>query len=471
MKEFLKSFFSFGIATTIEKLLAFILLPVYARLFTTTEYGVIDLCQMVLGLVSIFAVLQLETSVQRYYFDWDGDKKKRFLSTILMVVMLLSVIISTVICLFSNSISLLLFSNTDCSFLILLSALQIPFINFSMIGLLILRYEKKNLLFGIQIFLKVILSLIFVLTFVVFLKWGLKWVFICQLMALVLSSIVLFFNLRKSLLLSFSPGILKTSLRYSLPQFPARMGSVLMVYSNRFFMIGFLTVSMIGLYSFSLKLASTVQVMGTAFMMAWLPFMYQQFKNANHKKIFASAMPLVSGALFLFVSAVSLLSEDIVRIVGSSDYFESYKYIGGLSFYFALVIIKELIDIGPRFTEKTKYISYNYFVALSINVVSMYFFIKYWGLDGVVYSMILTYGVLTVISWIVSNKLYYIPFKKMHTFVLALPAFIITIGIMHFEVHFVVRYILLLFVTVFYALEILRDYKTVRQLLNNIEAK
>ena len=463
MKEFFKSFFSFGIATTTEKLLAFILLPIYARLFSTTEYGTIDLCQMILGVVTVFAVLQLETSLQRYYFHWDGDEKKRFLSTILIVVLSLSIIISILICLFANELSIVLFSYPNNSLLIILSALELPFINFTILGLLILRYEKKNLLFATQIFIKVVVLLMLTLIFVVSMKGGIIWVFICQLLTLILSSIVLFFNIRKFLLFSFSFVYLKMSLKYALPQFPARMGSVLMIYSNRWFMIGFLSTATIGLYSFSLKLASTVQVLGTAFMMAWLPFMYEQFKNTNHRKIFSKVMPLVSGILFLLVIIISLLSEDIVGIIASNDFKESYKYIGSLSLYFALVIVKEVIDIGPKLTEKTIYISYNYFISLLINVVSMYFFIKYWGVNGVVYSMLLTYMVLTIISWIVSNRLYYIPFSKRRFLSLATPAFFISLYVMHFNVNFIVRYILLLLLSLGYGWVIFKDYKHLKK--------
>ena len=85
MREFLKSFFSFGVATSIEKILAFILLPIYTRLFTTTEYGMIDLCQVLMGIVSVFALLQLETSLQRYYYKWEGDDKKIFLFSLLFI--------------------------------------------------------------------------------------------------------------------------------------------------------------------------------------------------------------------------------------------------------------------------------------------------------------------------------------------------------------------------------------------------
>lgn len=150
---------------------------------------------------------------------------------------------------------------------------------------------------------------------------GLEWVLICQLLTLVLTSIVLYTNIKQYLLFSFSWKNLMMSFSYALPQFPARVGSVMMVYSNRLFMVFFLTTSIIGLYSFSLKLASGVQILGTAFMMAWLPFMYQQFAKENHRLLFAKFMPLVSCFLFLLVSVLSLLSEDIVSIVAGPNFF------------------------------------------------------------------------------------------------------------------------------------------------------
>ena len=279
------------------------------------------------------------------------------------------------------------FSSSAYYLLVILSAIQLPFINFSMLGLIILRYEKKNLLFTYQVILKVVLLLLSVFVFVVFMDGGLEWVLICQLLTLVLTSIVLYTNIKQYLLFSFSWKNLMMSFSYALPQFPARVGSVMMVYSNRLFMVFFLTTSIIGLYSFSLKLASGVQILGTAFMMAWLPFMYQQFAKENHRLLFAKFMPLVSCFLFLLVSVLSLLSEDIVSIVAGPDFFYSYKYIGSLSLYFALTIIKEVIDIGPKYTEKTKYVSYNYFVSLIVNVVSMYLFIVFWRAYPVISSL------------------------------------------------------------------------------------
>lgn len=96
------------------------------------------------------------------------------------------------------------FSSSAYYLLVILSAIQLPFINFSMLGLIILRYEKKNLLFTYQVILKVVLLLLSVFVFVVFMDGGLEWVLICQLLTLVLTSIVLYTNIKQYLLFSFS---------------------------------------------------------------------------------------------------------------------------------------------------------------------------------------------------------------------------------------------------------------------------
>lgn len=96
-----------------------------------------------MGIVSVFALLQLETSLQRYYYKWEGDDKKSFVQHINYGHFII-VFFSIIICLLSYYISSLLFSSSAYYLLVILSAIQLPFINFSMLGLIILRYEKRT---------------------------------------------------------------------------------------------------------------------------------------------------------------------------------------------------------------------------------------------------------------------------------------------------------------------------------------
>jgi len=422
MREFLKSFLSFGLASTIERLIAFVLLPIYTHYFTAAEFGVIDLVQVIIGVVSIFAHLQLETSLQRYYYEYEGEEKRTFIFTIVAAITLLSVVITVLLLFFSRGISVLVFKGSGYASLIRLASLQLVFINYSMLALVILRYERENLRFAFMLLIKVFLTVLFILIFVVWLKKGLYGVLYAQLIGLVISSVILFFSVRKFSVCKLSYSLLKRSASYAFPQFPARIGSTLLSYANRFFMVGYLTIASIGIFSLSLKLASILQLVYTAFVMAWAPFMFQQQKNPHHKKVFAQVLLVIAGPVFLIVSITSLFAKDIVYIVASKQFYSAYQYLGGLCLYFALLIFKEIVDIGPKFTEKTKYLSYTFFLSVAVNVVSLYFFIRLYGLYGVVYSMLITNIVLLIASWVISNKLYYISYNVLQFILMAAPA-------------------------------------------------
>ncbi|MDT0294046.1 lipopolysaccharide biosynthesis protein [Mesonia ostreae] len=431
MKEFIKSFFSFGLATSIQKMMAFLLLPVYTRYFTTVEFGVIDLIQVILGIASIFAILQLETAMQRYYYELKGKLKKIFISTIFIVIVSFSIFLTLVLFFFSAQISSLIFKTVEYSGLIELASFQLPFTNFSMLAFILLRYEKKNKSFVFLMLAKVLLMLALVLVLVVWLKIGIEGVFYAQLVSLAVSSILIFLAVRDYLALKMSIPLFKKAWKYAMPQIPARVGSVSLSYANRFFMVSFLTVASIGVYSLSLKLASAIQLIYSAFIMAWAPFMFEQLKKPDHKTTFAHTLGLASGPLFLLVSLISLFSKELVVLVASQEFYESHHFVGGLSLYFSLFIIKEIVDIGPKVLEKTKFLSYTFFVSVIINISTLYFLIRSFGLYGVVYSMLITNTVLVALSWFVSNKLYYIPFKIPKFIMLALPAFFLAIYSMY----------------------------------------
>ncbi len=459
MREFIKSFLSFGLASTVERLIAFVLLPVYTHYFTTAEFGVIDLIQVIIGVVSIFAHLQLETSLQRYYYEYEGKEKHIFISTIVIAITLLSLIITVPLVIFSQEVSQLIFKNASYSNLIKLASLQLVFTNYSMLALVVLRYEKENIRFASMILLKVFLTVLFIILFVVWLKMGLYGVFYAQLIGLVISSVVLFFSIRKFSVYKISYTFLKRSVIYAYPQFPARIGSILLSYANRFFMVGYLTIASIGIYSLSLKLASVLQLVYTAFVMAWAPFMFEQQKNPDHKRVFAQVLLLIAGPIFLIVSVVSLFSKDIVYIVASKQFNTAYHYLGGLCLYFALFIFKEIVDIGPKFTEKTKYLSFTFFLSVIVNLLSLYFFIKLYGLYGVVYSMLITNIVLLVVSWIISNKLYYIPYNVYKFILMAFPAFVLSIVSMYQSPSLYIKVPVFLIVCFYYTYSFLRYFK------------
>lgn len=450
MGNFFKAFLSFGLATSIEKLLGFIILPIYTRYFSVAEYGVIDMIGTVLAIAIIFGGLQLETSLQRYYYEYESVRRKLLVSNVYILVFFLSLAVGIFSFCLSTHLSTWMFSTDVYATPIKLVSIQIPVQNMSMLGLVLLRFEKENLKFLFVIITKVAASLIFVYLLVIVLKFGLMGVFLAQLLASVVSTTLVIVYIRKSFIFRFNKTLIKKLFSYSLPQFPARMGSMSLGQANRFFMLSLLSIQAIGIYSVSLKLASVIQLINTAFIMAWAPFMHQLFKKGNNKVVFAAAFPLVCAVTFLFVSLVSLFSQEMVKLITTPDFYEAYKYIGGLCLFFALYIVKEVVDIGPKITEKTKYLSYNFFISVVVNIIALFVFINWFKLPGVVIAMIITNLSLVLISWYTSNRLYHIPFSRQAFFTTFLPVLVICLLPLRFDLSIEYRIYLSIFVVCFY---------------------
>lgn len=465
MNNFVKAFLSFGLATSIEKLLGFVILPIYTKYFNATEYGIIDMIGTVLQVTCIFGLLQLETSLQRYYYEYDKLKRKLLVSTIYYWIGSCSLAIGIIIFFISDILSQRLFGSTDYAILIKTIAIQLPLTNISMLGLVLLRFEKENLKFLSVIIAKVASTLLFVYLFVVYLKLGLKGVFIAQVSAIFCSTSLVTFYVRKQFILKLSKIMSRKNLSYALPQFPARVGSMVLGQANRFFMLGYLSLAAIGIYSVSMKLASSIQLVNTAFIMAWAPFMHIQFKKENNQKVFSNVFPLVVGLTFLCVCLISLFSLEMVKLLATPEFYSAAKYVGGLSLFFSLYIIKEVVDIGPKIKEKTKYLSLTFILSVIVNVGSLYILIQFLELKGVVIAMVITNLFLVGLSWFISNKLYYIPFSIVKFVLLLLPTLFISIMMMYIELDLYKRILIAAIVCIAFGTHLWFSYKNVKKIL------
>ena len=188
--------------------------------------------------------------------------------------------------------------------------------------------------------------------------------------------------MRKLFIFRLSKSYLKLSLKYALPQFPARVGSTTNAYANRFFILGYLDTYHIGLFSMALKIGSIMQLIHQTFMMAWNQYMFETLKKKNHKQMFIVLYRMVVPAVFFISLCLFLFSEELIVSFASPKFVESAKYVGCIAIAITLLIVKELVDIGPKYLSKTYFLSISFLSALGINLMSLYFFVRYLDLSG-----------------------------------------------------------------------------------------
>lgn len=458
MKELVVNFVSFGLAVSLERLMSFLLIPLYADAFSVMEFGIIDLVQTFSGIVIIFCFLQLETALQRFYYEYEGEEKGKFIFSIFFMILSVAVVLGAVVIFLSSYISSWMCGTERYAMAFKISAVQIVFSVLSTLTLILLRFEKKNKLFTGVVLGKSLLLVGAVYGFVSVAHCGVNGFFLSQLLAISVSALSALFLVRKLFVCHFSKSLMKLSLKYALPQFPARIGSTTNAYANRFFILGYLDTYSVGLFSMALKIGSIMQLVHQTFMMAWNQYMFETLKKPDNRQQFVFVFQLLVPVVFFISICLFLFAEELIVNFASPKFAESAKYVGCITIAIGLLIVKEMVDIGPKYKSKTYYLSISFLTALGVNLVSLFFFIRCFGLGGVVYSMVLANTTLLVLSWAFSHKLYPIDFPRGIMIASVLPALVLAVLMIYIVIPLHFRIVLLLCVGGYYFLLI---YKTV----------
>jgi len=414
-KELGKSILLYGVGSAIVKSISLFLVPIYARVFSPADYGRIDLITTIIAFTCIISMMQLESAVSRYYFEVKNiQKRKEFLSTALWTILFCSLFWGLIVSLFSKYLSLLLFNTTNYNIIIIIASLTIPFHNLFAFATVLIRFQKKPILYIFIVSIHLLVTVGLSILFVVIQKIGLTGVFYGQLLGFILTAAIILLYLKSFIVFSFKKSILTKLLRYSIPMVPAVGGVWVNSYANRFIMLGYLSIVDIGLYTVALKVASVFQLLSNALRMAWAPFFFETLdKNANHREIFIRVNKIVTFAIFFLITVFSLFSNEIISIIAYQSYSKAGNLIGILSLSIGLNIIVQTIGMGPAIVKKTIYNTFIYFFSVMINIVFLFILVPHIGLIGVPYSLVLGSLTLFIGSWIISERLYYIGFSKL----------------------------------------------------------
>lgn len=451
MREFFKTFIAYGLATFIDKLVVLIFIPIYARYLTVEEFGSMDLVQSIISIFSIFIFLQLEASLQRYFYEYEDEQLKVFASTIIYFVFTLSLLMVGLFTLFTLFTTKSLFFATVTRHIMVMGLWQIPFICLYTLSTILIRFSKKYNIFYRIILVSLFINILFPYLLVVRFKLGLTGFFQAQLACLMIITVYSIYNVRQYFVSIFSINSLKIALAYALPQFPARVGNVLNTYASRFAITGFMNAYNLGIFALSVKISSVIQIIYHFFISFWNQIIFEIKSRNNHKEILIFMFKATNSVIFFIITILSLYSSDIVNII-SEKFSEGAYLVGILSFSSGLLIVKEVIDIGPKYLKKSKYLTINFSYSVIFNFLSLFILVPILGLLGVGISFVISSLSLLIFSWYNSHKLYPINFSIMNLIINIFPCFLV----IFFSYSFLsssspmVKFFLLLCVSVYY---------------------
>ncbi|HRE41098.1 MAG TPA: oligosaccharide flippase family protein [Ignavibacteria bacterium] len=457
IKSLSKDTLIYGTGTMVARFLNFLLVPFYTNFIPPAEYGVISNIFAYIAILNVFFSLGLESGFFRFSaFLEIGDKKENF-SIPFFTVAINSLLLSSII-FFIPGLFAPIFSVTEANFdLIKYTALILFFDAIVLVPFANLRLNKKPLKFSIIKIINIVVNVLMNIILIVIFKFGIEAILISNLVASVITFIVLLPDIIPNLKLKFNRELFNEIIKFSLPYIPAGISANIIQVINRPMMIYLTDESTTGIFTANYKLGIIMMIFVTMFDFAWRPFFLNNAKDPDAKKLFSKVTTLFVVAASLICLVTSVFLNDIIMMFGES--YRTGQYIVPI-ILMAYLFNGLYINMMPGiyFKKKTKYLPYITGAAAIANVIFNFLLIPKFNMIGAAVSTLISYVIMAVSLYFVSQKFYKINYEISKILFLIISVSIFISGFFILDMHnlFLKLLIIVIFVCLIFLVKILR---------------
>ena len=392
----------------LQKAAAFLLIPLYTRYITPSDYGIVGLAQSVQGVISLLIGLGLYSAIARLYFDFRDKPNllRSYISTNFLVVGLFA-LISTLALIQWGKVFWDRLSGGQVAFSPYIQlALWLAFADaIFQIPVTLYRTTQRATAFvsaHMAVFLLGVAAIVF---FVVIKQMGAEGLLIGDLIAsLLVSSILGILLLREYFSTHFEWQHVRSSLKFSLPLVPHAVASWALIAIDRLLLESKgISLDQIGLYNLGYQLGLVMSVLVYGINQAWSPYYYDLMERVKNPEGRIRQVVLFYVALLGGICLVGILfSYELVHMIAPSRYQGAEAFISPILFGHLLLGFYYLASVPLFYFKRTFMIPIITIAGATINILLNLWWIPIWGAMGSAWATAISYGVTFGIALIFS---------------------------------------------------------------------
>ena len=399
----------YGFTNAANLFVGIFLLPLYTRIFTTSEYGAIEIINLSATVLYLMAGMQVDSGVARYYYEYeDGVERRKLISTGFLLKLAVPLVICLAILPWTGQISSAWLGSSIFQKALFISFLTIPLRNLFTYFLLIFRLQWSKKRYVILAVGDTVLMMLLCIYFVAYLKTGIEGIFLGVFLADLIFTILGFLLLRKSFALHFSFAFAREILAYSIPVIPTVLANWLGKYIDRFLLMPVVGLAGVGLYSAGVKIASVVLSVVSAFQLAWGPYSMYLINRENHKAIYSKVLTYYMALLASVAVAIVVFSQEILHLFTTAQYWEGRTFVGILIVGIVLGGAFGVVGIGLNVVKKTYLVTIAYLIGIASEVMCLLLLAPRIGVIGAAIAALVSAIVALTVEFYIAQKNYFI---------------------------------------------------------------
>lgn len=411
LRQFIRDIGVYGFSGMLVRMISFLLIPLYVRVLSTEDYGIIDLITLIGTLSGVMLSLELYQSVARYFVQNNTDRRREFASTGLMFYFFSYILFTTLMFIFAVPLSELIFSVKGREEVFKTAILSMPVTALFNYLQNLLRYSLQSVRFSIINIFYSITTLSLSAFFVVVLNKGLSGVYLGLILGGIPAIILSAWYNRSYLTFTWNMRVMKQMLNFSLPLTVSALAIYSLTYFDRLLIRHFLSLSDLGVYAVAFRIAAIPVVILSIVNSSLMPLIYKHYRNKNIGRDLKRIYSLVFCGGIAVIILLSLLSKPIISIITTPEYFEAAGVLPLLLFSGFIIQFASLFA-GLGLAEKTGIIALIYIGGLILNLTLNYLLIPSVGIIGAGWSASASATLIFVLQGYFSEKYFSIWTKR-----------------------------------------------------------
>lgn len=403
----------FGVGIVLSKAVGFLMIPVYTRYLTPSDYGILELLDLILFFATNLAGMGIFSAVFRFYAAGKSDQdKKETISTALISGALSFLVSAVLLILAANFVSTLAFGSAQFAHLVRIVALTFFFSSLTEVPMAYLRAKEKIGLFVSIGLVRTVFGMLSLAFFLVVLRWGVEGAVYANLLSNGVTGLVLSGAVLAQVPKKVSWQKLKEMLAFGLPLVPWSINMFVLTFSDRFFLRHFGTLADVGIYALAYKLAMIMTVLvNVPFNMVWQWQQFELSKRENAKELYAKVATYLLLAAISVGLGVAIMAKDALRIMTPPAYWGAAPVVPLIVLSFVLSALRLVVISGIYIQKVTGRLVWIALASTVSNLVLNWLLIPRYLVMGAAIATVLSYAANVAMCFQKSQAAYPIPYN------------------------------------------------------------
>jgi O-antigen/teichoic acid export membrane protein len=402
-----KQFVVYGFGGIAEKLVGFLLLPLYTNYLNADAYGVLVRALLICALVSLLISGGMHAALIKFYADApDARRKVSAYATILAFVWVATPFVALFLASFAPFLSECLLGSRAHANLLYLVILYLPFGMTNDIAATCFRAMQRSKSFVVLSFARFLFSLVLNIVFIVGLGYGIAGVLWSAIIVNVASALAVQPFLLKGV--GFHPDYRKLTpiIRYGLPLMPFTIFEFIMYGANVFIIGWFCNQVDVGVFSIAYKLGLAVFFFfSLPFDRMWTAYVFDLAKKPEGPRVWARVLTYLMLAVTAASLVVVLFVPEVLHVMTRKPaYWAAAPLVPVIVLAQVFYVSTRVFNGGLLVTGATEILSVFTMVGFVVNILANLVLIYLFGPMGAAAAMLVTQIVMASMSYWVNQR-------------------------------------------------------------------